>query len=137
MLDLAPRDIERFFDHGISLHLQADDLQGIGEGSQRVAKLVGQHGQELILALAGLLQLLGLAQELHLHSLSIGDVGDEADRALDRARAVAKRIDGNMEPAVTKGEVSGLAAARLEHSREERCPRARTAHPRVRRGLSP
>ena len=33
----------------------------IREGRQGVAQLVGQHGQELVLALTGLLQFLGLA----------------------------------------------------------------------------
>ena len=63
MVDLAPCDIERFFDQGVPPHLQANDLQGIRQRRQRVAQLVGQHRQKLILALTGLLKLFGLAPE--------------------------------------------------------------------------
>ena len=59
--------------------------------------------------LAGLVQLFGLAQELHLHSLPLGDIGNQADRPLDRSRAVAQRIDGDMEPAIAEREVARLS----------------------------
>ena len=84
----------------------------IRQRRQRVAQLVGQHRQELVLALTGLLQFLGLPEELHLHSLPVGDVGDQAERPFDRAFAVAKRIDGDMKPDVAQGEVRRLASAR-------------------------
>ena len=90
----------------ISRDLQANDLEGVRQGRQRVAQLVGQHRQELVLALARLLQLFGLAEKLHLHPLAVGDVGDQAERSLDRAFAITKRIDADMQPAVAQREVS-------------------------------
>ena len=100
-----------------------------------------QHGQEFVLPLTGLLQFLGLAKELHLHSLSVGDVGDEAECPLDLACGVAKRIDADVEPQVTEGEVLGLASAETSilangesvrlgllapQAQEALCPRSRS-----------
>ena len=58
-----------------------DDLDGVQDRRQRVAQLVGQHGQELVLAPVGVPQLL-------LGPLPLGDVlagADHADRLARRA----------------------------------------------------
>ena len=54
-----------------------NDLERMGQRGERIAQFMGQHGQKLILSLAGLLQALGLAEKLHLHSFSLGNIGNK------------------------------------------------------------
>ncbi len=62
VLNLAPGDDDRVLDQLIAAGLQVNDFEGMGQRRQGIAKLVGEHGQKLVLALAGLLEALGLAQ---------------------------------------------------------------------------
>ena len=87
----------------------AQHLDGIAHGSQRVAQFVGQHGQELVLAPAGFFQIL-------LHLLAIGNVDESRDRAARLARLVQKRhgvADDDAFRAVGKGHGHLVVAHRL------------------------
>ena len=65
--------------------VQADGLQGIGDRGERVAQLVGEHRQELVLAPVGRRELLGAPPQLLLQSPAVRDVGGDAEAALDDA----------------------------------------------------
>ncbi len=118
-------------------YLHADDLQGICQRRQRVAQLVGQHGQELVLSLTRLLQFLGLPEELHLHSLPVGDVRDQAQSPFDRILAVAKRIHASTWSQRSPTERSRASRApETSILREERPLGLETASPRAPRALS-
>ena len=54
------------------------ELDGVADGGERVAQLVGEHGQELVLAAVGLRQLGEPSPELLLQPLPLGDVADDA-----------------------------------------------------------
>src|SRR5206468_5989255 len=65
---------------------------------QRVAQLVREHGQELVLATVDLRQLLRLAAELHLELLAIGGVADDLGEALEAALLVAQGGEDRTAP---------------------------------------
>ncbi len=66
------------------------DVDRVEHRGQGVAQLVGEHGEELILAAVGVGQLLGLTAELHLELLAIGGVADHLGEALELAPLVAQ-----------------------------------------------
>ena len=76
-LDDAPALLER----RVFVHLHAQKLRSVGEGRQRIAQLMAEHGQKLVLAPVLLGQGLGLYQRFSLQLLAFGDVNPEADRA--------------------------------------------------------
>ena len=67
--------------------LRRASCDGVGDGGERVPQLVGEHGEELVLAPVGLLEPLGLMPELVLHPFPLGEVEREPGHAQRRAVA--------------------------------------------------
>ena len=78
------------------------NCDGAADRRQRVAQLVCQHGQELVLAAVGLGQLLQPAPQLVLQALPIGDVAEDEDHAGGRAALFldggAAVVDRSLDP---------------------------------------
>ena len=72
---------------GVALVGEPEDLDGAEDRRQRIAQLVREHRQELVLAAVGLLQ-------LPQRALALVDVDQRADPFADRAVGVADRDGG-------------------------------------------
>ena len=70
LLDLVLDHLDRPLEVGAAQALDLHDLDGVADRGQGIAQLVGEHGEELVLAPVGLPE--GL-----LHALAIVDVGDD------------------------------------------------------------
>ena len=86
VLDLLGDDVDRPVEVGPARPFDAHDLNGVADRSQRVSQLVGEHGEEVILALVGV-------AERFLHSLAVVDVGDDRADAQDRAVGGLDRVE--------------------------------------------
>ncbi len=120
--NLPSRDVERLVDHRSVLNLKHQDLKRVRERSERIAQFVGQHREEFVLAPGVLIELFGLPQELHFQLFSLGDIRDEAKRAVDRVIPVSQRVDGHAEPTVPEGKLVGFSFTRYAHSFKKRLP---------------
>ena len=88
--DLPLDHVAGELDEGRVVGRLPQDVDRVEHRGQGVAQLVGEHGEELILAAVGVGQLLGLAAELHLELLAIGGVADHLGEALELAPLVAQ-----------------------------------------------
>ncbi len=84
VLDLFGDDLDRPEQVGAAGPFDSHDLNGVADGRQRVPQFVGEHGEEMVLALVGI-------TKRFLHSFSVVDVGD--DRADAQNRAIGS-LDG-------------------------------------------
>ena len=108
--DLAIDDVPRPIEPRLRLPEPPEDLHGAADRGQRIAELVGEDGDELVLAAIGLPQrLLRLALR--------GDVGVRAEPADDAPRIIAERESAREEPPIPasmaaqrEGVLPGLAA---------------------------
>jgi len=76
----------------IELVLLAEDGDGVADRRQRIAQLVREHGEEIVLAP------LGFAQRL-LGELAVVDIGDYRHPAVGGAGGVERRLGGDLHPA--------------------------------------
>ena len=74
-------------------HTHREDFERTCERHQRIAQLVGQHRQKLILAAVDLAQLRQAALQLSLEPLAIGDIAGDPHRSDDAILLVANRRD--------------------------------------------
>ena len=97
-------DVARPHDRIVARFPQPHDLDGHRDRRQRVAQLVGQHGQEFVLAAIDLPQRLGHARLRHqppvllLRAFSLGDHLGEHDDAADLVARVPPRPDLPAQP---------------------------------------
>ena len=95
-----------------ALAAQPEQVHGVTDRRQRVAQLVAEHGQELVLAAVGLGQLLSVAFQLLLQPLALGDVPKDEDHShvivsviLDGRRTI---VDGS--PATVPCDQDGMVS---------------------------
>ena len=74
-------DLAQPHEDGIGVLERAQDARGVGDGGQRVAQLVRQHGEELALPPLGQTQLLRALGQRFLQRLAVVDVDERADEA--------------------------------------------------------
>ena len=80
--------------------LSADQLEAGADRRQRIAQLVGEHGQELVLAAIGLGELLLALAQRHFRALAVVDVGHDAGEPDGAPRhPVERRARRDREPA--------------------------------------
>ena len=96
VLDLLGDDVDRPTQIGAVRPFDAHDLNGVADGRQRVPQLVGEHGEEMVLAL------IGVAKRF-LHSLSVVDVGDDRANAQDRAVGSLDRVEAAKPASLAAG----------------------------------
>ena len=142
LADLLADDLPRVHVAGLARPDGVEDVHGAGDHVERIAQLVAQHGEELVLGPVGGLGVLArrlLAGEDHragLGGLSLdGDVGDDSDHAGQRA-ALDDGVDEQAQPAALVKHVHGLAPPCVAElgQRIRRLGRAKAAPQRRPRG---
>jgi hypothetical protein len=88
--DLTPDDVARLADvvDGAS---NVQHVGGAGDSGQRIAKLVAEHRQEIVLRPVGRLRLFQQQDALGFGPLAIADVTRDLRRAHDGAAGIANR----------------------------------------------
>ena len=79
---------------------RAQDVQAVADGGERIAQLVAEHGEELVLAAVALAELVGLAPQRLLRPFARGDVAVDPGGSDHPAAGVADRREGqgNVDP---------------------------------------
>ena len=93
MHDLPPDDVAGQPDV-VGATRDVDHLGRAGDGGQRIAKLVAEHREEVILGAVGSLRLLKQQGALGLDSFAVGDVARDLRCTDDPAGGIADRRDG-------------------------------------------
>jgi hypothetical protein len=100
---LPVEDVARARGHLLGNAWSPEQVGGVEHGAERVAQLVGQHGQELVLALVGLPERQHHLTQLLLRPPPLGDVPAHPDQPLGHTGGTAQEAPVRFHPAHLAG----------------------------------